>query len=440
MSITSLLEIGRRSLFAQQAAINTTGRNIANVNTLGYTRRRVQLQGDLGSVSYLANGEIATERIRQSFTDHQIWRENSTLGSFQTGHSMLSQIQDIFVEPTDAGIANLMTEFWNSWNDLANDPDNETAKIVIRDKAVQLANGFNRVNDELIQYQNQLNLEIGEKVTKINGLINQISELNQQILNTDDNGLKDSRALLIDQLSEIVNINVAETASGEFNVAISGIVVVSGSQVNNISYDSSKTGDLWEGEVSLESTNQIIDIQAGELKAMLELQNDDIKNLVNKLNNLASEFANQINTKHNDMTGYMFFDVSETPITAANIKMDSTVFNNPNLIGQMTESGDSTCALEMFNLQNKSVINGNSFSEYYSGIITETGSAVNEAGYMKDAQGLVVEKLLIERLSVSGVSLDEEMTHMIQYEQAYNAAAKLISTVDDMIESMMNLI
>ena len=203
MSITSLLEIGRRSLFAQQAAINTTGRNIANVNTLGYTRRRVQLQGDLGSVSYLANGEIATERIRQSFTDHQIWRENSTLGSFQTGHSMLSQIQDIFVEPTDAGIANLMTEFWNSWNDLANDPDNETAKIVIRDKAVQLANGFNRVNDELIQYQNQLNLEIGEKVTKINGLINQISELNQQILNTDDNGLKDSRALLIDELSDL---------------------------------------------------------------------------------------------------------------------------------------------------------------------------------------------------------------------------------------------
>ena len=292
MSISSILEIGRRSLFAQQSAINTTGRNIANVNTLGYTRQRLKLRDDLSSVAYLGRfGNDATEQIRQSFTDYQLWRENSTFGSFQTGHSMLSQIQDIFSEPSEAGISNLMTNFWNSWNDLANDPDNETAKIIVRDKGVQLANGFNRVHDELIQYQNQVHSEIGDKVSIINEMLEQISELNQQIINTDDHSLKDTRALLVDELSEMVNINVAETAAGELNIAISGMVVVAGQEVNKITYDAVKTGNLWHGEIRLESTSQKVNIQAGELKAMLELQNETVPGIIDELNELANEFA-----------------------------------------------------------------------------------------------------------------------------------------------------
>ena len=137
MSISNIIEIGRRSLFAQQSAINTTGRNIANVNTIGYSRQRLNLRDDLSGVSYLGSfGQEATTQIRQTFTDMQIWRENSIYGKVSSDSSALSQIQDIFSEPTDAGIANLSTEFWNSWNDLSNDPDSETAKIVIRDKAI----------------------------------------------------------------------------------------------------------------------------------------------------------------------------------------------------------------------------------------------------------------------------------------------------------------
>ena len=157
MSISNIIEIGRRSLFAQQSAINTTGRNIANVNTIGYSRQRLNLRQDLTGVSYLGSfGQEATSQIRQSFTDIQIWRENSLLGQYNTDANALAQVQDIFAEPTDAGIANLMTEFWNSWNDLSNDPDSDTAKIVVRDKAIQLSNGFNRVHNELSNHHNQI--------------------------------------------------------------------------------------------------------------------------------------------------------------------------------------------------------------------------------------------------------------------------------------------
>ncbi len=440
MSISNIIEIGRRSLFAQQSAINTTGRNIANVNTIGYSRQRLNLRQDLTGVSYLGSfGKEATTQIRQSFTDMQIWRENSSLGQFSTDASTLAQIQDIFAEPTDAGIANLMSDFWNSWNDLSNDPDSETAKIVVRDKAIQLSNGFNRVHDELINNHNQVHLEMEDKVIQINDTIEQIASLNKQILNTDDNSLKDNRALMVDELSQMVDISVAETANGELNIAIGGMVVVSGQEVNKINTQSTNTNGIWNTHIELEGTQQKINISSGELGSLLNLQNEIIPNTINKLNIFAKSFAEKINEVHiNNTNGITFFDTNVTG--AGNISINSDFINSPDLVGLVNEGGDSSFAIEMFNLQSESIIEGKTFGEFYTGIITIIGSKVNEANYLNEAQSMVLNKLEIDRMSVSGVSLDEEMTHMIQYEQAYNAAAKLVSTVDEMLSSILNIV
>ena len=440
MSISNIIEIGRRSLFAQQSAINTTGRNIANVNTVGYSRQRLNLRQDLIGVSYLGSfGQEATTQIRQSFTDMQIWRENSNLGQFSTDASSLAQIQDVFAEPTDAGIANLMSEFWNSWNDLSNDPDSETAKIVVRDKAIQLSNGFNRVHDELLNHHNQIHLEMEDKVVQINDAIEQIASLNQQILNTDDHSLKDTRALMVDELSQMVDISVAETANGELNIAIGGMVVVSGQEVNKIKAQSTNTDGIWNTQIELEDTQQKINISGGELASLLKLQNETIPNTINELNTFAKSFADKVNEVHkNNTNGISFFDTNVTG--AGDIAVNSDFMNNPDLVGQVEEGGDSSFALEMFNLQNENVIDGKTFGEFYTGIITTIGSKVSEANYLTEAQSMVLNKLEIDRMSVSGVSLDEEMTHMIQYEQAYNAAAKLVSTVDEMLSSILNIV
>ena len=441
MSISNIIEIGRRSLFAQQSAINTTGRNIANVNTIGYSRQRLNLRQDLTGVSYLGSfGQEATSQIRQSFTDIQIWRENSLLGQYNTDANALAQVQDVFAEPTDAGIANLMTEFWNSWNDLSNDPDSDTAKIVVRDKAIQLTNGFNRVHDELLNHNNNIHLELEDKVGQINDAIEQIASLNQQILNTNDHSLKDTRALMVDELSNMVNISVAETANGELNIAIGGMVVVSGQEVNKIKAESTNENGIWNSNIELEGTGQKIDITSGELGSLLILQNETIPNNINELNSFAKTFADKINSVHtnNHPTGETFFDSAVTG--AGDIKINFNFLENPGLLGQVNEEGDASFAQAMFYLQNENLMDGKTFGEFYTGIISEIGSKVNEANYLNEAQSLVLNKLEIDRLSVSGVSLDEEMTHMIQYEQAYNAAAKLVSTVDEMLSSILNIV
>ena len=445
MSISNIIEIGRRSLFAQQSAIHTTGRNIANVNTVGYSRQRLNLRQDLTGVSYLGSfGQEATSQIRQSFTDMQIWRENSLLGQYRSDANALAQIQDVFAEPTDAGITNLTTEFWNSWNDLSNDPDSETAKIVVRDKAIQLTNGFNRVHDELMNQNNQIHLELEDKVVQINDAIEQIASLNQQILNTDDHSLKDTRALMVDELSQMVNISVAETANGELNIAVGGMVVVSGQEANKIKMDSTNNGGIWNSQIELEGTQQKIDISGGEIGSLLKLQNETIPDNISELNKFAKEFADKINQVHEDNTswsqpgGISFFNSNVTG--AGDISVNEIFLNDPSKLGEVEEGGDASFAQKMFGLQNENLIDGKSFNEFYTGIISGIGSKVNESNYLTDAQSLVLNKLEIDRLSVSGVSLDEEMTHMIQYEQAYNAAAKLVSTVDDMISSILNIV
>jgi len=445
MSILNIIEIGRRSLFAQQSAINTTGRNIANVNTIGYSRQRLNLRQDLTGVSYLGSfGQEATSQIRQSFTDMQIWRENSLLGQYHTDSNALSQVQDVFAEPTDSGISNLMTEFWNSWNDLSNDPDSETAKIVVRDKAVQLTNGFNRVHDELMNHQNQIHLELGDKVNQINDAIEQIASLNQQIINTDDHSLKDTRALLIDDLSQMVNISVAETANGELNIAIGGMVVVSGQESNKIKMESSQNDGIWTSQIELEGTQNKIDITSGELGSLLKLQNETIPNTINDINTFAKQFADTLNEIHVSNTSWMenggisFFNQEVTG--AGDISINADFLDDANLLGAVEDDGDASFAQSMFNIQNEKILDNKSFGEFYTGIISNIGSKVNEANYLTDAQSLVLNKLEIQRLSVSGVSLDEEMTHMIQYEQAYNAAAKLVSTVDEMISSILSIL
>ena len=140
---------------------------------------------------------------------------------------------------------------------------------MVRDKAVQLTNGFNRVHNELVNHQNQIHLELDDKVDQINNVIEQIANLNQQILNTDDLSLQDSRALLIDELSQMVNISVAETANGELNIAIGGMVVVSGQESNKIKMESSQNNGIWTSQIELEGTQQKIDILSGELGSLI---------------------------------------------------------------------------------------------------------------------------------------------------------------------------
>ncbi len=225
------LETARRGMMTQQAALYVTGHNIANANTPGYTRQRVnfestepyppasrnrpQIPGQMGTG--VRAGDI--QRIRDSFVDTQFRGENSKLGFWQAKAEMLTQMEDIMNEPSDTGLAKSMDEFWNSLQDLAVQPQNSGARRVVRQRGIALANTFNYMYNSLKAVQKDYRNEIDISETQINSLLRQINQLNKQIGSIEPHGylpndLYDERDRLVDELSSLVNIKVEVKPSG----------------------------------------------------------------------------------------------------------------------------------------------------------------------------------------------------------------------------------
>ena len=225
------LEVARRGMMTQQAALYTTGHNIANANTPGYSRQRVnfqttepyppasmnrpQIPGQMGTG--VKAGDI--QRIRDSFVDMQFRGENSKLGYWKAKANMLSQMEDILNEPSNTGLSKSMDEFWNSLQDLAVQPQNDGARRVVRQRGIALTNTFNYMHSSLKAIQTDYRNEINISQDRINSLLRQVNQVNKQIGEVEPHGylpndLYDERDRLIDELSTFVNIKVETKKSG----------------------------------------------------------------------------------------------------------------------------------------------------------------------------------------------------------------------------------
>lgn len=194
------LETAKRGLFAQQTAIQTTGHNIANANTKGYTRQMVDFVASKpieapGLSHSTAPGQLGTgvdfsniRRIRESFLDEQFRNQNKDYGDWTIRQDTLEKLEAIVNEPSDYGIRSVVDDFWNAWQDLAGQPDNLTARSVVMERAGAMADAFNDVASKLQDLKNDLTESINIKVTEVNTLTKQIANLNKEIFRVEGLG------------------------------------------------------------------------------------------------------------------------------------------------------------------------------------------------------------------------------------------------------------
>src|SRR5690554_231385 len=229
-STFSGLELAKRALQAQQTALNTTGHNIANANSAGYTRQIVHIQpttpltlANMGKNLTVGTGSIVDtiERARDIFVDRQFRWETSKQQYWQARETSLSKIEGILNEPTDNTLSNDLTQFWNAWSDLAKSPENLGARAVVVERAAILADTFHNIDQQLTEIQRSLDSNVRVHINQINIYSKQIQELNLQIKQAEvagdnPNDLRDKRDMLVDELSEIVNVRVVETRDTTF--------------------------------------------------------------------------------------------------------------------------------------------------------------------------------------------------------------------------------
>jgi len=310
---------------AQQVALEVTGHNIANANTVGYTRQVAALQAtrpyaapslnNSTHVGQMGTGVDAAQitRIRDAFLDEQIRNETRDFGYWSIMQESLSRIEVMFSEPSNTGLRTAMDQFWESWQDLSVNPESEAVRAVVVERGMALADAFSHNYTQLKEMQEDLNSSIAIKVSAINSMTQEICNLNQQILainvaGQQANDLLDQRDLLLDQLSGMVDINTHTDDYGMVTVQLGGRNLVQGTQYTPLTTVTDANG---MNMVVWQDTGIKTVISSGELGALLDLRGatdlpqdsgaqykDVIPKLIEELNTMAKTVVTSINEVH----------------------------------------------------------------------------------------------------------------------------------------------
>lgn len=474
------LEISKRSLFAQQTALTTTGHNIANANTRGYSRQIVNLVASrpieaVGLMSSNAPGQLGQgvefdyiKRIRDGFLDKQYYNENKSYGQWTTRRDTLEKLEAIINEPSDTGMRQVMDNFWNSWQELSKQPDNLESRAVVKESALALTDAFNHAAKQLTDLSSDLTDNIDVMVTQVNSLLKQVASLNNEIfrvegLSNDANDLRDQRDVLLDDLSKIINITVTEESSG-YNVKMGNVQLVQGATPSTFDLATVDANFALDGSGSLNS---------GELFGLQYSRDKLVKEYQNQLDAMVSTMVTNVNAAHKQgytqkqpvTNGGDFFVYSassdpnvslserlrvSTDITddVENIAASGKTYTDENGVVRVVK-GNNDNALAMAAIRNnkytfdsggitKIILNGGTFDEFLRAVVGEIGVQTQEAQRQSKNQQILVEQVDSRRQSVSGVSIDEEMANMIKYQHAYNAAARALTTFDEMLDKVIN--
>ncbi|MBI5374813.1 MAG: flagellar hook-associated protein FlgK [Candidatus Schekmanbacteria bacterium] len=556
--ILSLLDIGKKSLSAQNAAMNIAGNNIANVNTAGYSRQEAvfntsaSVENDSG---YFGTGvELSSvKRITDNFLSNQITLENSNLGKLSQQKNALENIESVLSYSSDSGINSAVQDFFNSFQDLANDPSSSSARTMVVSKGNYLADTFNNTASEIKDLETNIDVTAASTAKEINSLTQRIAKLNGDISalesgskNINANDLRDQRDELLKELSSKIDITYFENKDGQLSVIFGGgkslVDGVNSWSIETVS-DSSNENSLKvlyvsDGGKELDITNKI---SGGEIGGLLEIRNNTIKNYRSNIDKLALSISNEVNKIHQEgvgldgSSGNIFFDLNTpsgyltagskgnasitsvdiissssplvydnyqliftsstsfdiydsdskqyvstnnsytsgnnidfngisvviedqggTPVAgdnfvistskdaAADMHVTDTITGNTNKIaaGVSSSSGDNENALKIAELQFTGILNSgqSNFGEYYQNFLSQVGNDVQMVDEGYKSQQSFIDVLVSRKESISGVSLDEEMSNLIKYQYGYEASAKLISTVNDLLDTVINLV
>lgn len=485
--MSNLLAIAKTGLDASRKSLKTTGHNIANVNTEGYSRQRVKqvtnppvnTQGNLIGTGARVKG---VERIADSYIDKRLNKATSDTEYYKARTDKMAEIEMIFNDLDGEGLHKVMNDFFNSFRELANQPENETIRSVVRDKANLVVKDIRRIYETLDDISNGIDSRVNHDIDTINTILNKVSKLNVEIARLeageDETGdLRDQRDLAVRQLSKYFNVNTYVEDDGSYMVNAVGIgTIVAGKLVQELTSASTNADESTNGvegakEVffTARKSNPLTGkFRGGGLSSMIKVRNQDITEMKEKIDKIAFEFSNAVNAIHRrgyvardlevneegrapafdangPTTGINFFEeVYNEKGAAMNLRLSDDVKNDLNNITTAlapNSPGDNRIAVAISKLQHEKFLEGGSSSieDSYLKMVGKVGLETGKAKMnLEQSEGLLAQaKGLRERLS--GVSIDEETANLIRYQQAYDASAKVMQTADEMFQTILTI-
>lgn len=461
MSINfSPYEIGRRALNANQVGITVTGQNIANVNTPGYSRQRVQLAEaqplNLGRTSVGSGVNVqAVQSFRDRFLESRLQTETGVQGRLNAQRDILSNVEITLKGSENGGVQNAMQQFFGAFRDLEANPQSLPLRSVVATRGANLAATFKTTRDGLSAIQKQADDYLRSSVNDVNSLTKQVAELNNRISYAEKTGanssaLRDQRNELVTQVSEITGARSVENTDGTINLTLGdGRALVLGGEAQDLGI--TNTPPLGFATITLD--NQPAAITDGKMKGWMNAIAETTSQ-ISDLDGLAAAIAERVNTLHtsgtdldgNPGTNFFAIPAGGAPITAANLAINPALTTNPRLVvaSPLTQPGQSgTVAGAIAGLltdPNTTVgSRAGSFSSIFGGMISDAGDGVRSAENSLETQTAIIAQVTAQRDSISGVSIDEEAINLLQYQKAFEAAARFLKVADEMTQTILSL-
>jgi flagellar hook-associated protein 1 FlgK len=473
LGLLGTLNLASQSLQTEMTAISVTGQNLSNVNTAGYTRQTVNIQttpdiettsGPEGTGAEVTSIEQAVDTLLNG----QIQGQQSVNGYWNGQQTALQSVQDDLDEflsstgstssstsstgtTTSSGLSTLLNTFFNDFQTVATSPTSIPARQQLISDAQNLASAFNQINTGLSQENSALNTSISDGVTSANQLINSIANLNQQIAagqfgGGNANDLMDERQQDLNNLAKLVSITTSTGTNGAVDVSINGETFVSDNQV----LDTLETQDSGNGNLVIISSatgTQPLTLTGGSIQGTIHARDNTLTPLQTSLSTLASSLITQVNSIYGagysltGSTGADFFAGSG----ASDISVNSTLADDPSSFqasGSATASGDNSVVLQLAELADatQSNLQNQTFSNSLDQTVGNFGDALQTANSQVTDQTSVMDMLTSQQSSVSGVSLDQEMTNLLGYQQAYEASAELVTTINNMLSATIQMV
>ncbi len=461
MSVNSLFDIGSTSLRAVGEKIDVTSQNIANAESEGYRRRRVSLSSRSVAATglYASNGgqDVTSsgvgvkqfERVRDGMLVAARNDAQSGESAAREEGRVLGVLEGALATDTDASLSASLQGLADGFSNLANNPESQGVRESVLGRARQLTDTFGRLDQRLGELTTNTENALAGNVEKANGLLDKVASLNEQIESaraggSPDYAAEDQRDQTVKELSKLLPVQAQENRSDGYALTVDGMTVVQGTEATNLNVD--KSGDtpaVEFGETGVEFTPGAEG--GGEIGAQTRLLNDTLPGVQGKLDALADEVVQKVNGEHtagydqNGSTGENFFvDKSGTTAgnTAGNIELN---VDGPKDIAAVAGDGsgnplpgDTTPAQNIADV-------ASDLTTGATDLAAGVGTQVQEAAAKEEAQAAVGERVQAQIEDVSGVSVDQQLSSLIEQQQQFAASAQVLTTAREVSSTLLSI-
>lgn len=449
------LNIALSSLYAQRRGLEVTGHNVANVNTDGYSRQRVGLEGVGGNTVPAIHskwtgggagvGVTGTDRLRDHFLESRALGEHALDSGLRQSQQVMARVELAFAEPSPNGVQAQLSEFWAGWGDIANSPTDMAARSQLLERAETLATGFNRTRDDLDAVWDSSVEQLRVTVDEVNATAARIGELNGAIERATKGGLSpndlaDQRDQLVLQLAQSVGATARPGDAGVVDVYVGGTALVRGTRAEQLQVSVPVGTDVGSASTNPVQVQWAKDgypaaVSGGRAGGLLLAVNLDLPDTRAGIDAVAEQLVTQVNAAHGD--GY---DLGGAPggdlLSWDPVLGMGVAISDPVLLAAASEPGGSLDGRNALALGELASAKDGADAAYRSFIVA-LGVETQAMNRRVDIQADITDQVDAVRDAESGVNLDEEMANMVAYQHAYSAAARHLTAVDEMLATLM---